>query len=72
MFLTTFDKKLYEEAIRLDAIEDGREQGRAEERQNTEKERQRAEQERQRAENAEAELEHARLLIKELEKLQNK
>lgn len=27
VFLTTIDKKLYEEALRLDAIEDGKEEG---------------------------------------------
>ena len=46
--LTTFDEKLYEEGLR--------EEGREEERANTEKERQRADKERQRADAAEAEL----------------
>ena len=46
--LTTFDEKLYEEGLR--------EEGREEERVNTEKERQRADEERQRADAAEAEL----------------
>ena len=69
MFLTTFDKKLYEKAVREEAREDAREEvweearkeglaegraeGRAEERENTERER-------KRAEKAEAELEKLR------------
>lgn len=71
MFLTTFDKKMYEEALRSDARREGlaegraegREQGRAEgralERANTERERQRAD---------EAEAENARLR-EEIERL---
>lgn len=47
MFLTTFDKKMYEEALKLDAREEGLEEGRKEGRRleqvNTERERQRAE-----------------------------
>ncbi|MBQ8803957.1 MAG: hypothetical protein IJZ53_10000 [Tyzzerella sp.] len=59
MFLTTFDKKMYEEAVR----EEGREEERVNterERANAERERANAERERQRAEKAEAELEKLR------------
>ena len=45
MFLTTFDKKMYEEAMRMD--------GRKEEQENTERERQRANQAEERANQAE-------------------
>lgn len=55
MFLTTFDKKMYEEAV----LEEGIEKGRAEMAEEVEKERKRADEERKRA--IEAESENARL-----------
>ena len=56
MFLTTFDKKLYEKAIKMEA----REEGRAEEAVQTERERKRAEDAEERIRELEAELEMLR------------
>lgn len=62
MFLTTFDKKMYEEALRMDA----REEGRRMEGINTEKERQRADLEKARADKAEEEVRRLRTEIARL------
>lgn len=62
MFLTTFDKKLYEEAIR----EEGRDEGRDEIKSELEKERKRANDEKQRADEMERELIRLRGEIKRL------
>ena len=68
MFLTTFNKKMYEEAVRMDAraegleegraegLEIGREEGREEERANTERERKRAEEAERRVAEVEEEI----------------
>ncbi len=65
MFLTTFDKKMYEEAMRMD--------GRKEEQENTERERKRADKEKERAdkekERADKAEEEIKKLKEELERL---
>ena len=60
MFLTTFDKKLYEKAVKMEAREEGRAEGRAEEAVQTERERQRAEHAEARIRELESELEELR------------
>ena len=55
MFLTTFDKKLYEKAVKMEAREEGLEEGRAQEMLNTERERRRAEAAEKRVRELEAE-----------------
>ena len=56
MFLTTFNKKMYEEAVRMDARAEGLEEGREEERANTERERKRAEEAERRVAEVEEEI----------------
>lgn len=59
MFLTTFDKKMYEEAMKMD--------GRKEEQENTERERQRADKEKERADKLEIENQKLREQLASLE-----
>ncbi len=68
MFWAKFDRKMYEQAVREDAHEWGRREGRAEELANTECERRRADAEQERADAEQERADAAELRVAELEK----